>query len=59
MPARKSLPRACPDPARLEQLLTEDDACVRDRLPDATAEETERIGALYAVRLEQFKTTGS
>lgn len=50
-----------PDPVRLEQLLAEHDACVRDRdrLPDATAKETGRIGARYAARLEQLKATGS
>ncbi|MBP2055894.1 hypothetical protein J2Z21_008910 [Streptomyces griseochromogenes] len=49
------------DPARLKQLLAEHDACVRDqdRLRDATAQETARIGALYAARLEQLKATGS
>ncbi|MFJ4866641.1 MULTISPECIES: hypothetical protein [unclassified Streptomyces] len=47
-------------PGRLDQLLDEYSACVRDRerLRDATGEESERLGALYAARLMELEAAG-
>ncbi|TDU67104.1 hypothetical protein [Streptomyces sp. KS 21] len=47
-------------PGRLDQLLDEYTACVRDRerLRDATGEEAERLGALYAARLKELEAAG-
>ncbi|MFJ2900220.1 hypothetical protein ACIO87_35770 [Streptomyces sp. NPDC087218] len=44
-------------PNRLEQLLAEYTACVRDRdrLRDATGQEAQRLGALYAARLKELQ----
>ncbi|MFK0202780.1 hypothetical protein [Streptomyces lavendulae] len=47
-------------PGRLEQLIEEYAACVRDReqLRDASGEEAQQLGALYAARLKELKATG-
>lgn len=47
-------------PGRLDQLIEEYTACVRDRerLRDTGGEEAERLGALYAARLKELEATG-
>ncbi|MFD6184877.1 hypothetical protein [Streptomyces goshikiensis] len=49
-----------PSPGRLDQLIDEYSACVRDRerLRDATGEEAERLGVLYAARLKGLEAAG-
>ncbi|MFF2779964.1 hypothetical protein ACFVU3_34310 [Streptomyces sp. NPDC058052] len=48
-------------PGRLDQLIEEYTACVRDRerLREASGEEAERLGAFYAARLKELEATGS
>ncbi|MEU3407552.1 hypothetical protein ABZ766_26900 [Streptomyces sp. NPDC006670] len=55
--------RRSPDSSagRLEQLIEEYTACVRDRerLRDADGEEAARLGGLYAARLKDLESAGS
>ncbi|MFD9240650.1 hypothetical protein ACFV0D_01680 [Streptomyces sp. NPDC059556] len=52
--------RAPSDPPRLEQLLAQRQECVRDRarLEEADTEETARITASYAARLQELGANG-
>ncbi|MGW1109322.1 hypothetical protein [Streptomyces sp. NPDC002540] len=48
-----------PDPARLEQLMARQRACVQDRsaLEEGSPEEVKRIAALYKARLQELKAS--